>query len=182
MAVVERATPHVEVRKLVRNQSSRHGAAPVLIVVHDTEGANIKGVADLQGLAAWFDNPAAEASSHVATDAEGNSARYVRDGEKAWHVAFYNPVSLGIEQVGFAAQKSWPLEQQKETARWVAYWAKHHGIPIRKGSVSRDGRVLKSGVVRHSDLGNLGGGHKDPGPAYPLHDVLVLARGYLKRL
>jgi N-acetyl-anhydromuramyl-L-alanine amidase AmpD len=178
-----RAMPHVNVRKLVRNHSTRHGATVSLIVVHDTEGANIPGsVRDLQGLAGWFDNPAAQASSHVATDGDGNSARFVRDEDKAWHVAFYNPVSLGIEQVGFASQKQWPAAQQAETARWIAYWSHLHGVPIRKGRVSRDGRVLRSGVVRHSDLGFLGGNHNDPGPAYPLHDVLVLARGFVKRM
>lgn len=183
MASTERATPHVEVRRLVKNCSTRHGATISLIVVHDTEGANIPdSVRDLQGLADWFNNPSAEASSHVATDSDGNSARLVRDTDKAWHVAYYNPVSLGIEQVGFASQKSWTVAEQKETARWIAYWSKHHGVPIRKGAVSRDGRVLRSGVVRHSDLGTLGGDHHDPGPAYPLHEVLVYARGFLKRL
>jgi N-acetyl-anhydromuramyl-L-alanine amidase AmpD len=180
--IVERAQPHVEVRRLVRNCSSRHGASPLLIVVHDTEGANLPGLRDLQGLGDWFDNPAAQASSHVATDADGNSARFVRDEDKAWHVAFYNPVSLGIEQVGFASQKTWTSAEQAETARWIAYWSKLHGIPIRKGRVTLDGRVTCSGVVRHSELGRLGGDHHDPGPDYPLHDVLDLARGFRKRL
>jgi hypothetical protein len=165
---VERAQPHVEVRRLVRNCSSRHGASPLLIVVHDTEGANLPGLRDLQGLADWFDNPAAQASSHVATDADGNSARFVRDEDKAWHVAFYNPVSLGIEQVGFASQKTWTLAEQAETARWIAYWSKLHGIPIRKGRVTLDGRVACSGVVRHSELGNLGRRPPRPGPELPV--------------
>lgn len=186
MSKTERATPHVEVRRLVRTCSSRKGAKLELIIVHDTEGANIPGsVKDLLGLGNYFDESLGtdhESSSTVATDSDGNSARFVRDGDKAWHVAYYNPVSLGIEQIGFASQKSWPVAQQKETARWIAYWSKLHGIPIRKGAVSRDGRVLRSGVVRHSELGNLGGGHSDPGSNYPLHDVLVFARGFLKRL
>jgi hypothetical protein len=85
---------------------------------------------------------------------------------------------LGIEQIGFASQKTWPVAQLDETSRWIAYWSFHHGIPIRKGAVSVDGRVLRSGVVRHSDLGNLGGGHQDPGANYPLAAVNARARHY----
>lgn len=163
----------------VRNCSSRHGEKPVLIVLHDTEGGNVKGVADLKGLGDFFDNPAVQASSHVATDADGLSARFVDDDTKAWHVAFYNPVSLGIEQIGFAVQGAWPVAQVQETARWIARWADDHGIPIRRGKVSLDGRVTRTGVVTHSELGNLGGGHHDPGNNYPVAEALRLARGYL---
>jgi N-acetyl-anhydromuramyl-L-alanine amidase AmpD len=174
--------PHDNVVRHVRNCSSRNGAFPRLIVLHDTEGANIKGIRDLQGLADFFDNPSVQASSHVATDAEGNSARMVPDNLKAWHCAFYNSVSLGIEQIGFASQKSWPDAQLQETARWVARWAHAFDIPIRQGRVSLDGRIIKPGVVRHSDLGNLGGGHHDPGANYPFTEVLRIARGYLHLL
>lgn len=168
------------------NTSSRHGAKLELIIVHDTEGANIKGVGDLQTLGHIFDNPnvppAARVSCHVGTDAEGNSGRFVADSLKAWHCAFYNSVSLGIEQIGFASQTKWPEAQLQETARWIARWSDMHGIPIRKGGVSLDGRIIRSGVLRHMDLGNLGGGHHDPGEPYPFLDVLALARGYKKLL
>jgi hypothetical protein len=123
-------------------------------VLHSTEGANLKGIVDLKGLGDWFDNPAAQASSHVATDAEGNSARYVDDSVKAWSCVFYNSMSLNIEQVGRAAQTSWPDAQIQETARWVGRWADLFDIPIRQGHVSLDGRIIESGVVQHSDLGN----------------------------
>jgi N-acetyl-anhydromuramyl-L-alanine amidase AmpD len=174
--------PSDDVVRHVRNCSSRHGVKPILIVLHDTEGANIKGITDLKGLGDFFDNPAVQASSHVATDAEGNSARFVADELKAWHVAFFNSPSLGIEQVGFASQGSWPDAQLQETARWVARWAHEYGIPIRQGRVSLDGRIIQSGVVRHSDLGNLGGGHHDPGGNFPFTEVLRIARGYLHLL
>jgi hypothetical protein len=175
------ARPNVKVRRLVRNKSSRNGARPQLIVLHSTEGSNVKGLGDLVGLGGFFDRPAVQASSHVATDAEGNSARYVRDSDKAWTQAHYNPVSLSIEQVGAAAQKSWSLAQRQETARWIAYWSKKHGIPIRKAIVS-NGRVVRSGVIRHSELGSLGGNHHDPGRGFDLHYVLERARKYRRQL
>jgi N-acetyl-anhydromuramyl-L-alanine amidase AmpD len=177
--------PSDDVVMHVRTNSSRHGVKPSLITLHDTEGANIKGIQDLRGLGTFFDQSLGtdhESSSHVADDAEGNSARFVADSLKAWHCAFYNSVSLGIEQIGFAGQKSWPDAQLQETARWIARWAHEYGIPIRQGRVSLDGRIIQSGVVRHSDLGNLGGGHHDPGANYPFTEVLRIARGYLHLL
>jgi N-acetyl-anhydromuramyl-L-alanine amidase AmpD len=175
----ERAMPVVRVRRPTFNQSSRNGVKPQLIVLHSTEGTNVTGLGDLTGLGSWFATKSAQVSSHVATDAEGNSARFVADGDKAWHCARYNSLSLGIEQVGKAAQTSWAEAQQRETARWMAYWSRLHGIPLQKGAVA-NGVVTRPGVLRHSELGPLGGGHSDPGHDYPLHEVLDLARRYRK--
>ena len=175
--MAERSLPTVRVRRSTPNQSTRNGVRPQLIVLHSTEGQNVKGLGDLVGLGGWFANPKAQVSAHVATDAEGNSARYVGDDAKAWHCARYNSLSLGIEQVGRAAQTDWDPEQQRETARWIAYWSRKHGIPIQKGEVA-NGSVSRPGVLRHSELGALGGGHSDPGDHYPLREVLEFARHY----
>jgi N-acetyl-anhydromuramyl-L-alanine amidase AmpD len=176
--MAERTLPHVAVRRMVCNHSRRvAGARPQIIVLHSTEGTNLVGLADLQGLGAFFDDAKNEVSSHVATDAEGNSARFVADEDKAWHCAKYNSAALGIEQVGRAAQTEWDAEQQAETARWLAFWSRLHGIPLHKGAVS-GGVVTKPGVIRHSELGSLGGGHADPGSHYPMERVMDLARRF----
>lgn len=172
----ERYRPNVDLRDLRVPSSSRHGAQLKLVVFHDTEGANLPGIIDLRQLGNVFRDR--NVSAHVGVDAEGNSARYVRDEDKAWHCAFYNPWSLGIEQIGKASQTSWPEAELNEAARWMAYWHQLHGIPIRKGAVTRDGRITRTGAVRHSDLGNLGGNHGDPGTGYPLALVLRKARRY----
>lgn len=180
-----RVIPHVSHRHMSRNHSDRHGAKIELITLHATQGGNLAGIKDLAGLGDWFDNmnvpPRQRVSAHAATDAEGHSARYVRDIDKAWHCAYFNSVSLGLEQVGFSEQQHWPELQLQESARWIAFWSTKHGIPIRHGRVTSDGRVATSGVVRHSELGNLGGNHHDPDidkGDYPLHEVLQLARWY----
>jgi hypothetical protein len=179
--MTERLLPAVKVRHNVVCQSDRHGAAPQLIVIHDTEGANLPGIRDLAGLGNFFDNINTQASSHVATDEDGHSARYVPDARKAWTQVFYNSPGLSIEQIGFANQ-DWTAKrkqaQLEETARWIARWHRLHGIPIRKGAVTTDGRITRTGVLQHRDLGHLGGDHHDVSADYPLARVLRMARRY----
>lgn len=179
---LRRLHPNVVVRHYSPCQSERASVPLDLIVLHDTEGANIPdSVQDLAGLGDFFGSISAQASSHVATDSDGNSARFVSDHKKAWHCAGYNSASLGIEQIGFAStsRSGWfaNWRQLRETARWIAYWSTAYGIPIRKGAVS-GGVVTRSGVLRHMDLGVIGGGHSDPGSNYPFGRVLLLARAY----
>ncbi len=175
-----------EVTHNVRNQSSRDGKRPALIVLHTTEGHNRPGVGDLRDLAVFFDRADVEASSHVANDAEGHDARMVPDSAKAWTQSSFNPVSLSIEQIGFAATRKaeWfkgAPHQLANTAKWIAYWSEEHDIPIRRG-IGVAGFAARSGVVSHRQLGIAGGGHVDPGSAYPFRYVLLLARYFkLKR-
>lgn len=176
-----------EVSRNVVNQSSRDGAAPQIIVLHTTEGHNRPGVGDLADLAAFFDQSSTQASSHVANDSEGNDCRMVPDSRKAWTQAGFNPVSLSIEQIGFAASDK-PLwfrdapKQLANTARWCAYWHQEFGIPLQRG-VIHGGSVVKEGIVGHAQLGVTGGGHHDPGTHYPFEYVIELAKVFAyKRL
>ncbi|HXR30818.1 MAG TPA: peptidoglycan recognition family protein [Solirubrobacterales bacterium] len=177
--------PQPEVTRNVVNQSSRDGKRPSIIVLHTTEGHNRPGVGDLADLAAFFDRTSTQASSHIANDAEGHDCRMVPDSRKAWTQAELNSVALSIEQIGFAAQGKgdWfgdAPHQLANTARWIAWWSKKYGIPIRRGVVSGT-TVLKSGVCSHKQLGAAGGGHVDPGTAYPFEYVLDLARVFASR-
>lgn len=175
-----RVHPNVRITSWSPNKSSRGGAHCTLIVIHVTAGHNRPGISDLRGLAGWFGQSASAVSSHVATDNESNSARFVRDGDKAWHCAAYNRPALGIEQIAPGTGREITREMYRETARWVAQWSKEYGIPIRKAVVS-GGVVRKAGVIRHSELGALGGGHADPGP-YDMHAMLSLARFYRAKI
>jgi N-acetyl-anhydromuramyl-L-alanine amidase AmpD len=172
--------PYERVKMNVINQSHRAGH-PCLIVLHSTEGHNRTGVGDLRDLGNYFDNPRVQASSHVGVDAEGHSAKYVDDGEKAWTCAGFNSASLNIEQIGFSSQKFWPDAQERKVAKYIAYWTWKYSIPLRKGRVNpTNGAIYRSGILRHSDLGDYGGNHNDPGPGYNLRRVLRLARYYRK--
>ena len=180
----ERIHPKVVVKRNSPNQSSRFAGIGI-IVLHSTESHNVKGNADLDGVASWFANPAAQASAHVVTDADGRSARCVKDGRKAWHVGNLNSISLGIEQIGFAAQgrNTWKRTDQelRETARWIATWSLKHDIPIRKAWLTRGGSIIRKGVTTHAYCSSHGAGtdHTDPGD-YPMGLVLWYAKGYRK--
>jgi hypothetical protein len=61
-----------------------------------------EGASDLQTIGDLFARASFEASAHVCTYAEGQSARYVPDDRKAWHCVSCNSAALGVEQIGFA--------------------------------------------------------------------------------
>lgn len=167
----------------VRNQSSRNGTKPRLIVLHDTESHDRPGQSDLASLVAWFDNPVAQASAHVIVDGEGKSAQCVPDSEKAWHCMDFNSISLGIEQVGFATftQSLWNRNKRAQllkVAKYIAFWSKKYGIPIQQAKVGKAGQVWTPGITTHAALGLSGGGHHDPGQGYPFRAVLRASKYY----
>lgn len=179
-----RVEPDVVIRENVCNQSTRHGEKIKLFVVHATAGANIPDSArDLQGVVDWFDNPTAQASSHVIVDSDAQSARCVPDDRKAWTQAFYNPWCLSVEQIGLGGDSEISRAELQETARWLALWHERYPwVPLHKGSVTKDGQITRMGVVRHSELGNLGGGHPlCPGQGMDLAYCLDYARRIANR-
>jgi hypothetical protein len=114
----------------------------------------------------------------MAVDAAGDAVHMVRDTQKAWHVAGYNPTSLGIEQCAFAAwsKRTWVHHFHKGNLRVAAAlsnWSAKWSIPL-KHSVAH-------GVCQHKNLGQLGGGHSDCGPNYPERYVLYLAKLHFYR-
>lgn len=171
-----RLKPNIVIAHEVCNQSARDSGAKIqLLVLHSTESHNRPGDSDLAAIAAYFDNPGAQASSHVVIDGDGHSARCVSDDRKAWTCAGFNSVSLNVEQIGIAAEGDWPKTELDECARWLARWSIKHDVPLQRGEVSGS-RVVKPGVVTHKQLGAIGGGHVDPGDAYPVGKVIDRAK------
>ena len=165
--------PAEKVKMNVVCQSSRGGVKPRLIVLHTTEGNNVPNSAqDLVGLGQFFNRSATQASSHVGVDGDGYGAQYVPDDKKAWTQASFNPQALSVEQVGRAAQGTFPEAQLRMTAKYIAYWSVKYNIPITKSTTH--------GVCEHKHLGAAGGGHVDCGPNYPFERVLGYAREYVK--
>lgn len=169
---------------IVCNQSERRG--PILAVaVHSTESADLPGTSrDLVAIRNWFDNPASQASSHIGIDGAGNCELWVHSDRKAWTIGAANSFTLNIEFVARAAQPAgaWEEAQIRHGARWLAFWALKYGLPIQEGRVrSVNGQCVctRKGVLRHSDVTAAGfGSHTDPGPQFPMTDLMRYARWY----
>jgi hypothetical protein len=113
-------------------------------------------------------------------DKPGVIGEYVRPGDKSWAAAEFNGVGAQAELCGFA---EWDNEwadhgaMLDNLARWLAEESARYGVPLVKldaGAAQGSGR----GVCAHADLGERGGSHWDPGPAFPWGDVLAMANVY----
>lgn len=172
--------PHNKLIMNVECQSYRNSGVNIDgIVLHTTEG--FTGKNGLRDMGDYFDHLSTQASSHRGIDRLGRLARYVPDSKKAWTCMAFNSCTLNVEIIGFSSmgKASWwhyPLQLRK-VAYLVAYWADEHSIPLRRGHVdTKTARFTKRGVVRHMDLGQIGGGHSDPGSAFPIDWVIRRAK------
>lgn len=159
------------------NYSSRGGARVTTIVLHTAEGATT-----YQSLGAFFQNPASGVSSHVGIDdTPGTVGEYVPRSGKSWTAASANPWSVQAELCAFAAWSAadWSAHPQMlaNTAAWIAEEAAAFGIPLTLLSATQAQDPNAAGVCQHADLGAMGGGHWDCGPAFPIQQVLSMAAG-----
>ncbi|HEU5117703.1 MAG TPA: N-acetylmuramoyl-L-alanine amidase, partial [Isosphaeraceae bacterium] len=164
---------------ITSHQSSREGARIHGLVLHTTEGGDNPD-SDLVTLGAIFDGE--EASAHLGVNVDGKFGRYVDDSAKAWAVCNFNPMTLSLEQIGFAAfsRSEWfkRHDQLHGAAEFLQYGHEHYGVPIRKGYCS-GGAITRDGVFQHKDFGTMGCGHSDCGPGYPQKYVELLARYFV---
>lgn len=159
--------------RYVQNQSDRGQTAPETINVHYPVAKNIAGLVDMNALAGWLNNPRSQVSYHRVFDWDGNCMANVPLARKAWAVAAYNRISINYSMMGRGAVdgKFAPAAALRAMAADIARTAKAYRIPIRRGLVS-GGRVVRSGILAHSDLGAAGGGHVDIKP-WSIDDVIA---------
>lgn len=155
-----------------------------LIVLHSSEGSEVPTGAE--GLAAWGemrDGHPKGASWHFAVDCD-STTQSVEFENVAWHAGPVNGYSIGIEQVGKASQtrQQWmdqfSMNMLRNTAKLLAVLAGMYDLPLEHVST---GLVSARGVCTHWDVTKdlcKGKGHWDPGPNYPMEDVLAMARAY----
>lgn len=161
--------------------SSREGARIHGLVLHTTEGDDHpSGDADLVALGELFHNE--PASAHVGVNVRGRFGRYVEDADAAWAVCNFNPVTLSLEQIGFAefTRAKWfeRHDQLHGAAEFLAYGHVHYGVPLHPGRVE-GGAIVEAGVFQHGQLGLPGSGHSDCGPGYPQGYVTLLAHYFI---
>ena len=157
------------------NQSSRDGTPITHLVWHATIGhyePSIRVLCD----------PAYQASAHLLLREDGGECtQLVKLGAKAWHAfPYWNLRSVGVEHASIT--RTFATHAQLErSARIFGWLCKHLDIPPVHGI----GRPR--GIVRHRDLGAVGGGHED-GPDdhtwfavyLPLIHENILRGGYRK--
>ncbi len=132
------------------NFSSRNGVPVDLLCVHDCEGS-------YAGSINWFSQRKSQVSAHLVLREDGGEATEMVDfSEKAWHAMAFNSRSIGLEMAGYAA-KGFDAPEWQAAANIVAYLLHKFGIACRWAEHGSG-----AGFCSHYDLGQAGGGHRDP--------------------
>lgn len=152
------------------------------IVIHTTEGSDTNGdgyYAECYTQAInWFKNSSAGASAHYVIAPWGEITQMVADDDIAWHAAYYNSRSIGIECAGFAGSPStWTPELLAALTQLVAWLAEKYGVPlVHPDDDANDwgGWYGGTGILGHHQTQTSGsaaaaayGVRTDPGPYFP---------------
>jgi hypothetical protein len=116
------------------------------VVIHIMDGT-------LNGSEAWFDNPAAQASSHFGTGKDGQLRQWVDTKDRAWAQAGGNHTWLSVENEGRGGD-SLTDAQINRCAQVLAWAHTTHGVPLQL-TTSTTGR----GLGYHGMGGSAWGGH-----------------------
>lgn len=161
--------------RFVRNYSSRRGVRPRLWVLHYTVSPNRPGWSDVNSIVSLFDQSSFQASSTYVIDNEGHCAYIVRESDKAWTQATFNPVSISVEVINTGRESSYlATAGLARLAQVISDSSKRWDIPLRRGAVSGC-TVTRSGIVDHTTLGSCGGGHADISP-FSVDKVIAAAQ------
>lgn len=137
------------------------------IVIHDIEGTEASCIN-------WFQDPAAEASSHYVVGYDGTVYQMVAEKNIAWHAGNwdYNQHSIGIEHAGFADTNYFTDAEYRASAKLVAFLMRRYNMTlVRPSGIAPVNPEDGSGVIGHDQVPDprdpqLGGGaghHYDPG-------------------
>lgn len=149
-----------------------------LIVIHDAEGGNAKGVAS------YGASGQRNASWHMTVD-DDHLIRQLSDNIVAWAAPGANSDGLQLELCGYARWSKLDWFRHRGTlkrAAWqTARWCHDHGIPARWLTVAQ----LKNGsqgITTHVDVNAAfhGSDHTDPGPGFPRAYFMYLVNRRLK--
>ncbi|HEV7642032.1 MAG TPA: N-acetylmuramoyl-L-alanine amidase [Gaiellaceae bacterium] len=152
------------ITRLVVNYSSRNGVAPHAVILHYTVTRNITGWADNYAVIGVFNTPVYQVSSNYVYDAEGHCAYIVRETEKAWTQAAANPFSISFEVIDTGFERVYlPAKALAKLAMIISDVCYRWQIPVRLGAFV-NGKLVRSGIMDHEQLGVAGGSHHDISP------------------
>lgn len=93
------------------------------VIMHTIEGS-------YAGAISWFKNPAAQVSAHyVIRKSDGQITQMVREKQTAWHAAYHNHYTIGIEHDGHASSASnWSTAMINASARLTRSICARRGV------------------------------------------------------
>ncbi len=171
------------------NFSARGGAPISLVVIHFTASGT------LGQACGWFENPAANASSHYVLGTDGKIVQMVKDTDKAWHAGrshwrgmdHCNRFSIGIEVVNWGELKfksgqffAWPGNYTRKYSGpkplkikgkyWAPYTEKQYRslIPLCQQLIDKY-KISTRQIVGHVDIAP--DRKVDPGPHFDWQKV-----------
>ncbi len=159
--------PLVQVSR-IRRSYMHGGHTPHRFIIHSTESGDARGLSDLTNIDHFWTNVQRRGyGAHVVIDSAGNSMQCAYSSQVVWATYMANTGSIQYELVGRAGWSAqvWRgrVAQLNKLAKWIAWHAKVHSIPISRTTVRM-----------HRDFP---GTHWDPGPGFArLALVYVIAR------
>jgi len=165
------------VKQVVIPSGNYGGVLPnrVATILHYTAGGSPIGTIE------WFSNPLSRVSAHLLITREGEVVQFVPFNRVAYHAGtFYNWHSIGIELDNYGTEKlSHPLPADKKVR--LLYWKQ---TVTKTWEVYPDVQIARLievmrllnetyGPLRticHEDILD---SKSDPGPAFPMGDVLI---------
>jgi hypothetical protein len=148
--------------RFVGNSSSRNGARPQIIYLHQTVSRE-RGWASQDSLTGLASRRSSGVSWHLLVGrSDGRCTYTVPLALKAWTQANANPWGVGIEVEAYGDEGAYVVGAGKDRlVSVVRHVARRYDIPLRRGAVDGDCRPTRSGLLEHSDAGRCGGGHID---------------------
>ncbi|CAA0078361.1 Glycyl-glycine endopeptidase ALE-1 [Mycolicibacterium vanbaalenii] len=168
------------------NRHRRSKGTPRWIVVHTQEGGRTA-----RGLAGFLANPASKVSYHSVND-EHEVLKVVAETDAPWAAAGANEYAFHHCFAGSYA--GWSRNKWLETdatdgknedvqltrgAHVIAWWSHKYRIPAEWIGGRNVPPWGHDGICGHIDLGRWGGGHTDPGPNFPVDELLRRVRQFL---
>lgn len=161
-----------------RVPGATHGPQePIACVLHCTESPNRPGVSDILAIPNFWRLQGLGYNAHCVTDKDAHTVKCALDTQKCWAVAGSNTGRLHLELIGYTTYttQEWMNQGMREAAKWFAYWAHRHHIPIVTS--------VTHGMATHAMYSAAFGisDHTDPGKNFPWDHFMDDVRIFYKR-
>ncbi len=155
---------------------STAGNSASAVIMHTIEGS-------YAGAISWFKNPSAQVSAHyVIRKSDGQITQMVRENHQAWHAAYHNYYTIGIEHDGYAsAADNWSSAMVNASARLTRSICARRGVNCAsawKGPGYSYWNVVPDSVrIKGHGMLTSNQNRYDPGQYFPWANFYTLING-----